>query len=128
MTNKKGTLWLIPNTLGGESTSDILPQHITNIIRELRHFAVEEIKSARRLLRKLDRNFPIDECTFYQMNKRSSKDEVILSNITQKAMAEPAFDRSKVEAIKQAISDGNYPINSRRIAESFVAIEKMIGE
>jgi len=58
----------------------------------------------------------------------SSKDEVILSNITQKAMAEPAFDRSKVESIKQAIQDGNYPINSRRIAESFVAIEKMIGE
>lgn len=58
----------------------------------------------------------------------SSKDEVILSNITQKAMAEPAFDRSKVDAIKQAIKDGNYPINSRRIAESFVAIEKMIGE
>ena len=58
----------------------------------------------------------------------SSKDEVVLSNITQRAMAEPAFDRSKVEAIKQAIKDGNYPINSRRIAESFVAIEKMIGE
>lgn len=58
----------------------------------------------------------------------SSKDEVVLSNITQRAMAEPAFDRSKVEAIKQAIQDGNYPISSRRIAESFVAIEKMIGE
>jgi negative regulator of flagellin synthesis FlgM len=58
----------------------------------------------------------------------SSKDEVVLSNITQKAMAEPAFDPNKVKAIKQAIKDGNYPINSRRIAESFVAIEKMIGE
>lgn len=58
----------------------------------------------------------------------SSKDEVVLTNITQRAMAEPAFDRSKVEAIKQAIKDGNYPISSRRIAESFVAIEKMIGE
>ena len=58
----------------------------------------------------------------------SSKDEVILTNTKQKIMAEPAFDRPKVEAIKQAIQDGNYPINSRRIAESFVAIEKMIGE
>ena len=48
MTNKKGALWLIPNTLGGESTTDILPQHNTEIISELRHFAVEEIKSARR--------------------------------------------------------------------------------
>ncbi len=58
----------------------------------------------------------------------SSKDEVVLSNIIQQAKAETAFDKNKVEAIKQAIKDGNYPINSRRIAESFVAIEKMIGE
>ena len=68
MTNKKGILWLIPNTLGGESTADILPAQLTEIIRDLRHFAVEDIKSARRLLRKLDRNFPIDECTFHTMN------------------------------------------------------------
>ena len=31
-----------------------------------------------------------------------------------------------VEAIKQAIKDGNYPVNPRRIAESFVALEKLI--
>jgi negative regulator of flagellin synthesis FlgM len=36
------------------------------------------------------------------------------------------FDRSKVEAIKQALRDGNYPLDSRRIAESFVAIERLI--
>ena len=30
------------------------------------------------------------------------------------------------EAIKQALRDGNYPMNARRIAESFVAIEKLI--
>jgi len=56
------------------------------------------------------------------------KDEVVLSNIAKRAQEEPAFDRAKVESIKQAIKDGNYPMNSRRIAESFVAIEKMIGE
>ena len=27
---------------------------------------------------------------------------------------------------KQAIKDGNYPVNPRRIAESFVALEKLI--
>jgi negative regulator of flagellin synthesis FlgM len=42
-------------------------------------------------------------------------------------MAQPDFDRSKVEAIKQAIREGNYPVNPRRIAENFVALEKMIG-
>ena len=54
-------------------------------------------------------------------------DELVLSDIAQRAMAEPAFDRNKVEAIKQALKDGNYPLNARRIAESFVSMEKLIG-
>ena len=53
-------------------------------------------------------------------------DQVSLSNVAQKVMAQPDFDRSKVEAIKQAIKDGNYPINPRRIAESFVSLERLI--
>ncbi|WP_310614547.1 flagellar biosynthesis anti-sigma factor FlgM [Limnohabitans sp.] len=53
-------------------------------------------------------------------------DKVSLSNVAQKVMAQPDFDRSKVEAIKQAIKEGNYPVNPRRIAENFVALEKMI--
>jgi anti-sigma28 factor (negative regulator of flagellin synthesis) len=43
-------------------------------------------------------------------------------------MAEPDFDRVKVDAIKQALKDGNYPLNPRLIAESFHAIEHMISE
>ena len=41
-------------------------------------------------------------------------------------MAEPDFDRVKVESIKQAIQDGQYQINPRKIAESFLAVERMI--
>jgi len=62
-----------------------------------------------------------------QESKTSSgADQVSLSNVAQKVMAQPDFDRAKVEAIKQAIKEGNYPINPRRIAESFVALERMI--
>jgi negative regulator of flagellin synthesis FlgM len=43
-------------------------------------------------------------------------------------MAEPDFDRAKVDSIKQAIQDGQYPLNPRKIAESFHAIEQMIRE
>lgn len=53
-------------------------------------------------------------------------DQVQLSAVAQEAMKEPQFDRAKVEAIKQAIQQGHYPLDVRRIAESFVAIEKMI--
>ncbi len=54
-------------------------------------------------------------------------DELQLSPIAQRAMAEPAFDREKVEAIKQALRDGTYPMDARRMAESFASMEKLIG-
>ncbi len=54
-------------------------------------------------------------------------DELLLSPIAKRAMAEPAFDRDKVEAIKQALREGTYPMDARRIAESFASMEKLIG-
>ena len=57
----------------------------------------------------------------------SRADQVQLSDIAKRAMAEPAFDRSKVDSIKLALQQGNYPLNARHIAESFVAMENLIG-
>ena len=74
MTN--GKIYLIPNTLGGESTKDIIPQEVAELATSLRTFAVEDVKSARRLLRKIDREFPIDECQFFEMNKRTPIEEL----------------------------------------------------
>ena len=74
---KTGKLYLIPNTLGGESVTDIIPADVIKIATSLRFFAVEEIKSARRLLRKMDREFPIDETTFYQINKITKESDLM---------------------------------------------------
>ncbi|NBT91639.1 MAG: flagellar biosynthesis anti-sigma factor FlgM [Betaproteobacteria bacterium] len=46
--------------------------------------------------------------------------------ISERLKKEPDFDRSKVDSIKQAIQNGQYPLNPRRIAESFVALENLI--
>jgi negative regulator of flagellin synthesis FlgM len=46
--------------------------------------------------------------------------------VTDRVKEQPSFNRAKVEAIKQALADGNYPLNPRRIAESFVSLEKMV--
>jgi negative regulator of flagellin synthesis FlgM len=54
------------------------------------------------------------------------RDEFVLSEAARTALQTDAFDRGKVEAIKQALRDGNYPLDSRRIAESFVAFERLI--
>jgi negative regulator of flagellin synthesis FlgM len=60
--------------------------------------------------------------------KTPGPDELHLSNVAARAMAEPNFDRAKVDSIKQAIQNGQYPLNPRKIAESFHAIEQMIRE
>jgi len=60
--------------------------------------------------------------------KPAEGDQVQLTNVASRAMAEPDFDRVKVESIKQAIQDGQYPLSPRKIAESFHAIEQMIRE
>ncbi len=59
---------------------------------------------------------------------KASGDQVQLTNVAARAMAEPDFDRVKVESIKEAIQNGQYPLNPRKIAESFLAIEQMIRE
>jgi negative regulator of flagellin synthesis FlgM len=55
------------------------------------------------------------------------EDQVKLSNIAQKAMGEGSgVDQEKVDRIKQAIEDGRYPVDSRRIAESFASLERLL--
>ena len=49
------------------------------------------------------------------------------SEIKARLKQAPDFDRSKVESIKESIANGQYPLNPRRIAESFVSLEQMIG-
>jgi 16S rRNA (cytidine1402-2'-O)-methyltransferase len=68
---KQGTLYMAPNTLGSEETHHIIPIEVAKKMTQSRYFAVEEIKSARRLLRKLDREFPIDDSTFFILNKKT---------------------------------------------------------
>jgi 16S rRNA (cytidine1402-2'-O)-methyltransferase len=72
-----GTLFLIPNTLGSEQTDHIIPPVVAETATQLRHFAVEEVKSARRFLRKIDRQFPIDDTQFTIMNKKTAAPELM---------------------------------------------------
>jgi negative regulator of flagellin synthesis FlgM len=58
--------------------------------------------------------------------KTQGNDTVNLSNVKERIDAQPDFDRAKVDAIKAALQQGNYPVNPRRIAENFVSLEKMI--
>lgn len=66
-------LYLIPVTLGDTPIAQVLPSYNHDIIMGLRHFIVENVRSARRFLRQADRTFPIDESTFYEMGKHADE-------------------------------------------------------
>ena len=66
-------LYLIPVTLGNTPIDQVLPAHNADIIRRIRHFVVEEIRTARRFLKQVDRNINIDDLTFYPMGKHADK-------------------------------------------------------
>ena len=68
-----GGLYLIPCTLGDTPVEQVLPAYNAEIVRGIRHFIVEEIRTARRFLRRVDREFPIDDCTFYEMGKHADE-------------------------------------------------------
>lgn len=67
----KGKLYLLPTTLGSESWQTVIPEEVKDIAVNLRFFAVENIKTVRRYLRKIDRSFPIDDSTFFILNKKT---------------------------------------------------------
>ncbi len=66
-------LHLIPNILADNSIQ-VIPDYIKNVISPIRIFFVEEIRSARRLLRALDKNFDIDACNFIMLNEHQPLD------------------------------------------------------
>lgn len=68
----KGNLYLIPTTLGEQAPSDVIPAKVLNIVVNLRHFIVENTRTARRFLRSVDSNFPIDDCTFVELNEHTN--------------------------------------------------------
>ena len=66
-------LYLIPVTLGETPVDKVLPSYNHEVIMGIRHFIVENVRSARRFLRQTDRQFPIDDSIFCEMGKHSDE-------------------------------------------------------
>lgn len=65
-------LYLIPVELGETPQDRVLPSYNREVILGIRHFIVEEVRSARRFLKRVDREIDIDQLTFYPMGKHAN--------------------------------------------------------
>jgi 16S rRNA (cytidine1402-2'-O)-methyltransferase len=88
-------LYLLPSPLGSEGTKAVIPSDVATMVSDFRYFAVEDIKSARRYLRKLDREFPIDDSTFFIIKSNTPMEELY-------AMLRPIKDGHNVAVISEA--------------------------
>lgn len=66
-----GTLFLIPTTLGDENPYKVLPADVKPLAQSIKFFFVENVRTARRFLKKIDQEINIDELTFMEINKRT---------------------------------------------------------
>ena len=64
-------LYLIPVTLGGTPLDKVLPSYNKEVILGIKHFIVEEVRTARRFLKKVEQSIDIDSLTFYPLNKHT---------------------------------------------------------
>ena len=69
-------MYLLPVTLGDTAIGRVLPAYNTDIIRGIRHFIVEDVRSARRFLKKVDASIDIDSLTFYPLNKHTASEAI----------------------------------------------------
>jgi 16S rRNA (cytidine1402-2'-O)-methyltransferase len=66
-------LYLIPNLLGESPWQHVLPSGLPGILMNLRYFVVEDVRNARRFLKKLVPEIQIDELHFFELNKYTSE-------------------------------------------------------
>ncbi len=72
----QASLYLIPVTLGETSIEQVLPTYNKEIILRIKYFIVENIRSARRFLKKVESSINIDELTFYELNKHTKPEDI----------------------------------------------------
>lgn len=69
-------LYLIPTTLGDSPLERIMPPFNYDVINTIRHFIVEDVRTARRFLKKVNPSVNIDELIFFVLNQHTTAQEI----------------------------------------------------
>ncbi len=107
-------LYLIPTTLGDTSIERVLPPDLTGLISSVSVFIVENIRTARRFLKKVNPAIVIDDLVFFELNQHTEKKEIsrflepiskgfdigIISEAGCPAVADPGADVVKIAHTK----------------------------
>lgn len=73
---KSGTVFLIPVFLSDTQPNAVFPSVNSEIISSLDHFIVEDLRTARRFLRKVGFNKDFEKVKFYELNKHTRDSDI----------------------------------------------------
>lgn len=92
---KKAPLYLIPAPLADVDFSMIFPAFNLDIINEINHYIVEELRTARRLLRKMNINKSIEELTFSEIHEHAK-------NVNYNEILHPCLEGKPIGLLSEA--------------------------
>lgn len=69
-------LYLLPVPLSDNKPADVMPPRNIEVARSVKHFIVENLRSARRFLKSCDRSINIDELSFSELNEHTDPADV----------------------------------------------------
>jgi 16S rRNA (cytidine1402-2'-O)-methyltransferase len=69
-------LYLFPTQLGDVDFNHILPTFNLHLISEIKYFIVEDLRTARRFLKKCNNSIDIDSLTFFVLNQHTTAAEI----------------------------------------------------
>lgn len=72
-----GKLYLLPNLLAETNWQDVIPQNVRNILVDLENIVVEDVRTARRYLRKLGYTNDFTDRNFMELNKHTKEDALM---------------------------------------------------
>lgn len=72
----KGRLILFPVPIGAEEMDYSLPAHNLELLATCHTFIVEEVRTARRFLKKAGYPYPIDDTVFLELNEHTTHEEI----------------------------------------------------
>jgi len=69
-------LFLIPNVLSDGDWQNVLPVNVLPVLTNTRFFIVENIRTARRFMKQVNKAIDIDRLTFFELNKHTHPNEI----------------------------------------------------
>lgn len=69
-------LYMLPVPISDAPVENVLPQYNIEVMKSLRYFIVENLRTARRLLKRIDPSINISELTFYELNGHTPQHEI----------------------------------------------------